>query len=204
MPRPSKCFFSSDFLTRTFYAHLFHACYMPCLSCHPSFVYINNIWWRVHIFKLFTSHTHTYGGLLCSLHQPLLTSCFNKGSNILHTTLFSDTLNLCSSLWMRDQVSHTHKMMSIIIVLYVLIFMHLSSRQEDNSELHGTIHAPHLIWCCLLFVFLSLVMLCSHVGTHHICGFLKLLSLVQTIEHLMVGWLRNNELEGMWKEAVVA
>jgi hypothetical protein len=41
---------------------------------------------------------------LCSHLQPPTTS-FLLGANILHSTLFSDTLNLCSSLSVRDQVS---------------------------------------------------------------------------------------------------
>jgi hypothetical protein len=41
--------------------------------------------------------------------------------NILLSTLFSDTLTLCSSLNVRNQVSHPYKNAGKIIVLYVLI-----------------------------------------------------------------------------------
>jgi hypothetical protein len=43
--------------------------------------------------------------LLCSLlHSPVASSLL--GPNILLITLFSNTLSLCSSLSVRDQVSH--------------------------------------------------------------------------------------------------
>jgi hypothetical protein len=39
------------------------------------------------------------------------------GPNILLSTLFSNTLNLCSSLNVRDQISHPYKTTGKIIVL---------------------------------------------------------------------------------------
>jgi hypothetical protein len=45
---------------------------------------------------------------LCSLLQPPTTSSL-RGPNILLSTLFSDTLNPCSSLSARDQVLHPYK-----------------------------------------------------------------------------------------------
>jgi hypothetical protein len=45
---------------------------------------------------------------LCSLlHSPVPSSLL--GPNILLSTLFSNTLSLCSSLSVRDQVSHPYK-----------------------------------------------------------------------------------------------
>jgi hypothetical protein len=45
---------------------------------------------------------------LCRFHQPPVTSSL-LGPNIFLSTLFSNTLNLCSSLNARDQVSHPYK-----------------------------------------------------------------------------------------------
>jgi hypothetical protein len=65
---------------------------------------------------------------LCSfLHPPVTSSLF--GPNILFSTLFSNTLSLCSSLSVRDQVSHLYKITGKIIVLYIAIF-----RFFDNIE----------------------------------------------------------------------
>jgi hypothetical protein len=43
------------------------------------------------------------------------------GPNILLSTLFSDTLNMCPSLGVRDEVSHPYKTTGKITVLYILI-----------------------------------------------------------------------------------
>jgi hypothetical protein len=49
---------------------------------------------------------------LCNFLQPPVTSSL-LGPNILLSTLFSNTLNLCSFLNARDQVSHPHKTLNI-------------------------------------------------------------------------------------------
>jgi hypothetical protein len=46
--------------------------------------------------------------------------------------VFSDTLNLCSSLKVREHVSHPYRIKGKIIVLYILIFKFFESRQEDK------------------------------------------------------------------------
>jgi hypothetical protein len=54
---------------------------------------------------------------LCNLlHSPVTLSLL--GSNILLSTLFWNTLSLCSSLSVRDQVSHPYKTTGKIIVVY--------------------------------------------------------------------------------------
>jgi hypothetical protein len=59
---------------------------------------------------------------LCSfLHSPVTLSLL--GSNILLSTLFSNTLSLHSSLNVSDQVAHPHKTKGKIIVLCILIFL---------------------------------------------------------------------------------
>jgi hypothetical protein len=61
---------------------------------------------------------------LCSfLQAPSTSSLF--GPNILLSTLFPNTLSLCSSLNVRDQVSHPYRTTGKIIVLYILIFTFL-------------------------------------------------------------------------------
>jgi hypothetical protein len=53
---------------------------------------------------------------LCSFLQPPVTSSV-FGPNILLNTLFSNTLSLCSSLNVRDQVLYPYKTTGKIIVL---------------------------------------------------------------------------------------
>jgi hypothetical protein len=56
-------------------------------------------------------------------------------------TLFSNTPSLCSSLSVRDQVSHPYKTTGRIMVLYILTFTFLESRRDEKrreiSSSHG-------------------------------------------------------------------
>jgi hypothetical protein len=53
---------------------------------------------------------------LCSfLYPPVTSSLFS--SNILLSTLFSNTLSICYSLRVRDQVSHPYRTTGKIVVL---------------------------------------------------------------------------------------
>jgi hypothetical protein len=55
---------------------------------------------------------------LCNfLHSPVTSSPL--GPTIPLRTLFCDTLSLCSSLSVRDQVSHPYKTTGRIMVLYI-------------------------------------------------------------------------------------
>src|SRR5215510_7652142 len=62
----------------------------------------------------------SFSSSLCNfLHFPVTSSLL--GPNTLLNTLFPNTLSLCSSLSVSDQVSHPYKTMGRIIVLYILI-----------------------------------------------------------------------------------
>jgi hypothetical protein len=103
----------SSLPTKFLYATLFSpTCYMPRPSHSSRFYQPNNIWWWVQILSY----------SLCSLlHSPVASSLL--GPNILLSTLFSNTLSLCSSLSVRDQVPHPYKTSGKTTVLYSLIFV---------------------------------------------------------------------------------
>jgi uncharacterized membrane protein len=66
---------------------------------------------------------------LCSFLQSPVTSSL-LSPNIFFSILFSNTLNLCYSLVVRDQVSHPYKTIGNIIVLYILKLTFLDSSRE--------------------------------------------------------------------------
>jgi hypothetical protein len=68
---------------------------------------------------------------LCNFLHSLVTSSL-LGPNIPLSTLFSNALSLCSSLNVRDQVSHPYKTTGRIIALYILTVKFLDSRREDR------------------------------------------------------------------------
>jgi hypothetical protein len=98
-----------------------HARHVPRPPHSPWFDLPNNI---CDDYKLWCSP-------LCNLLHSPLTSSF-LGPHILLITLFSNTLSLCSSPNVRDQVSHPNKITGRIMVLYILIFKFLDSRREDR------------------------------------------------------------------------
>jgi hypothetical protein len=87
-------------------SHLPRACYMHRSSDPPWFDHPNNIWFE---YNLCSSS-------LCSFLQPTVTSSL-LGPHILLSILFSNTLNLCSSLNVTDQVQHPYKTAGEVILV---------------------------------------------------------------------------------------
>jgi len=80
---------------------------------------------------IFVEEYRALSSSLCSfLHSPVSSPLL--GPNILLSTLLSNTLNLRSSLIVSDQVSHQFKTTGKNIVLYILIFILLDSKLEDE------------------------------------------------------------------------
>jgi hypothetical protein len=115
--------FPSGFPTNTLYAFF---CYLIRATCPAHLILPDFIFLIIHCeeYKVWSSS-------LCSFLQPPVTSSLS-GPNILLNTLFSNTLSLCSSLNVRDQVSHPYRRTGKIIVLCILIFTLLHSRREDK------------------------------------------------------------------------
>jgi hypothetical protein len=80
---------------------------------------------------IFGDEYNLWNSLLCNLLHSPVTSSF-LGQNILLRPLLSNTLSLCSSHSVRDQVSHLYKTTGRIVVFYILTFTFLESRQEDR------------------------------------------------------------------------
>ena len=75
-----------------------HTCYMPRPAHYPRFF----------TRKIFSEWYRSLSSSMCSfLHSPVTLSLL--GPNILLSTLFSNTLCLCSSLNVRDQLSQPYK-----------------------------------------------------------------------------------------------
>jgi hypothetical protein len=68
--------------------------------------------------------------LTVSFLQPPITSSLSY-PNVLLTTMFSDTQNLCPSLNVRHQAARPYKTTGATKVFYILIFTFLHSTRED-------------------------------------------------------------------------
>jgi len=87
---------------------------------------------------------------LCNfLHSPVTSSLL--GPNILLNTLFSNTLNLSSSLNVSDQVSHSYNTTGKIIVLYILIFKFCYKQTGRQIILHRMIASIPWLQSALIF-----------------------------------------------------
>jgi hypothetical protein len=94
MPPPFKwfLFFGPSHTNFIDFSPLSHACHMPCLPHSPWLDLPSDIWGWVQIIK----------------HLIVQLTSFLLGPNILLRTLFSNTVSLCSSLSVRDNVSHPY------------------------------------------------------------------------------------------------
>jgi hypothetical protein len=77
------------------------------------------------------------------MQPPVTSSPF--GTNILLSTLFPNTLILCPSLNIIDQVSHPYRIRGKIIVLYILIFL-AADEKTKSSGLNGSKHYPNSVY----------------------------------------------------------
>ena len=107
-----------------FPSSLLHACYMPHIYHLPSYDYVNNILCTVSDMKLSTvSSAPLYS------HLPLT-------SNVLLTTLLSQTLNLYSSLDIRHQITHPHKMTQNPLKPDISLPPRKDIRHDSLQEIH--------------------------------------------------------------------
>jgi len=92
-------------------------------------------------FLIWLSEYRSLSSSLCSfLHFPVTSSLL--GSNILLSSLFSDTLSRRYSFSVFDPISHPYKTTGKIIIMCTLIFIFLNSKMEDkNSAPYNSKHS---------------------------------------------------------------
>jgi len=106
---------------------------MPHMNYWPCYDYVNNIWWRVTDMKLTTESSESLYSYL-----PLT-------SNILLTTLLSQTLNLCSSLDTRHQISNPHKMTGTMSVLQMSTCNILNQKVASISSNYPALSSKFMV-----------------------------------------------------------
>jgi len=111
----------SDFSTKSLHAPPSPPIHATCVA---SFILRD---WFTRI--IFGEEYRSLNSSLCSLFHSAGISFLDPSSFL--TTLFSNSISLCSSLSLRDQVSHPYKTGSVM-VLHIVIFMFLNSQLEDK------------------------------------------------------------------------
>ena len=112
---------------------------------HASRISFVLIWWR----KL-VSTDHKMSHYVLFSTSPITTSI--TGQNIFLSTLFPNTLTLCSLLTVGDLVSHPYKTKGKIIFFYILTFIILDIRLEDKKILHWIMASIPLLQSALNFL----------------------------------------------------
>ena len=128
-PGSPSCLFPSCFPTKTLYTPLLFLIRATC----PAHLILLDFITHTKLGEEYKSLTSS----LCSFLHIHITSSLS-GPNILHNTLFSNTLSLRSSLHVNDQVSHPYKTTGKIVALHILISMFLDSKLEDFTDCEVT------------------------------------------------------------------
>jgi hypothetical protein len=115
--------FPSVFPTKTLYTPLLSTIRATC----PTHLILLDMITRTILGEQFRSWSSSIRNFL---HSPVTSSFL--GPNIVLNILFSNTLNLRSSLNVSDQVSHPYRTTSKIPVLYILIFIFFDMKLEDK------------------------------------------------------------------------
>ena len=135
----------------------------PCMhfSCHQHVLHVPPIFFIILSPEPLVRSTEHKATHYVFFSTPVTLS--HLGPNILFNTLTSNTLNLCSSLDVTDQVSHPYKTTSKIIVPYILNFIFLDSKMKTNDSAPNDSKqrtTGNIMWrsetaCCRVFYYFS-------------------------------------------------